>query len=423
MIAAVTQQWRNFREAISERNVAVLLGASFVSEIGDWFNTVALITLSYQYGDGALSVGGMLALRMLPRLIVQGPAGSLVDRHPGRTLLFTTQLAMAVVASAFVLLAVFPSLWLLYLLVLLLDTANTVARPAFMVQLRNEAPTAHRAAANGLLFASMTTAQLIGPVLGALLLVPFGPAVVFLANGLTFLAVALAVSTLHGGLRGGPAAPVPDGVTAPLSAHDDDAPEADGFMSGYRWLLRQRELRAYALMSLSLALLVQATIALFIVRSNSLGLGDAGVGPFYTAVAVGSLLGSIVAGASGEMGRTALFRVAIAGGVGAFALAGYGSVGSLVLALATLAIAGFATDYHEVAALTYFQHQLPDGVYGRFFSLVLIALSAGGLIGALLGPLTERVAGTGGSLAILALPGIASALGVAAVRDRRRHSR
>src|SRR5829696_6257268 len=188
----------HYRALLAERDVALLLGAGVVSEIGDWFNTVALISLAYGFGDGALGVGGMFAARMLVRLLCQGPAGAYVDRHAGRTLLFANQLLMAVIASSFAILVMVPELWLLYSLVILLEVANCIARPAFMVELKLEAPEEHRSAANGILFAGMTTAQLVGPVLGALVLGPLGTALVFVINGVTFLGVATAVTQLRG---------------------------------------------------------------------------------------------------------------------------------------------------------------------------------------------------------------------------------
>ena len=39
---------------LTEPNAALLLGANFLSEIGDWFNTVALISLSYRFSDGVI---------------------------------------------------------------------------------------------------------------------------------------------------------------------------------------------------------------------------------------------------------------------------------------------------------------------------------------------------------------------------------
>src|SRR5215217_8709244 len=85
--AALRRTFEHYRAVLAERNVALLLGAGVISEIGDWFNTVALISLAYGYGDGALGVGGMFAVRMLMRVIFQGPAGTFVDRHAGRRLL------------------------------------------------------------------------------------------------------------------------------------------------------------------------------------------------------------------------------------------------------------------------------------------------------------------------------------------------
>jgi predicted MFS family arabinose efflux permease len=392
-----------YRAVLRNRNVALLLAAGIASEIGDWFNTVALISLSFRFGDGALGVGGMLAVRMVTRLLLQGPAGTLVDRRPGRRMLFASQLLMAVIAASFVILVRFPELWLLLLLVILLEGANCVARPAFMVELKAEAPEEQRAAANGVLFASMTTAQLIGPVLGAVALAPFGTGAVFALNGLTFLAVAAAVTQLRGGLRGADARTSDSLAVTPLN----EIPE--GRALGYAWLLRRQDLGLYTLVSLCLALLVQATIALFVVRANTLGLGDGGVGLFYAAVALGSIVGSIVAGARAQS-ASPLFPVAVAMGLTALALAAFGAVGTVVLALAALVVAGFTTDFYEVAGLTYFQHAIPDGAYGRFISLFLLALSAGGLIGALAGPTLEQTLGVAASLSALAVPGVALAL-------------
>lgn len=408
--AALRQTIAQYRAVAGERNVALLLGAGFASEIGDWFNTVALISLSFRFGEGALGVGGMLAVRMLARLLLQGPAGSLVDRFPGRPLLFASQLAMAVVATAFMLLVRVPALWLLYLLVILLEAVNCVARPAFMVELKQEAPEAQRAAANGALFASQTTAQLIGPLLGALALAPLGAAAVFALNGATFLAVAAAVALLRGGLRGEPAAAAMPVAAAEAGEGRREAGErAQPESVGYGWLLRRRDLGLYSLVSLSLALLVQATIALFVVRANALGLGDGGVGLFYAAVATGSIAGSVIAGSRAQ-GAAPLFPAAVAMAVCALALALFGVVGAVMLAIVALAVAGFATDFYEVVGLTYFQGAIPDGAYGRFFSLFLLALSAGGLIGALAGPVLEELLGVEGSLAALAAPGVTLAL-------------
>src|SRR5215208_95677 len=346
----------------------------------------------------------MFAARMLMRLLCQGPAGAYVDRHAGRTLLFANQLLMALIASSFAILVVVPELWLLYLLVILLEVANCIARPAFMVELKLEAPEEHRSAANGMLFAGMTTAQLVGPVLGALVLGPLGTALVFVTNGVTFLGVAIAVTQLRGGLTA-------NRMNENLRGHANPAGigKLEPNVIGYRWLLRRQDLSFYMLVCLSLALLVQATITLFVVRALSLGLDDGSIGYFYAAVAVGSVSGSIIAGARAEHAAP-LYPAAVAMGLCAIALAVFGVAGSVLLSIGALVIAGFSTDFYEVVGLTHFQSSLPDAVYARFFSLFLLVLSAGGLVGALAGPVLEQLLGAETSLVILAAPSLALAL-------------
>src|SRR5215218_4166514 len=407
--SALARVLNQYRAVLAERNVALLLGAGIVSEIGDWFNTVALISLAYGYGDGALGVGGMFAVRMLMRLIFQGPAGTFVDRHAGRKLLFTSQLVMGVIASSFALLVVVPTLWLLYLLVIWLEAANCIALPAFMVELRAEAPEEKRSAANGLLFASVTTSQLVGPVLGALVLAPFGAGAVFALNGLTFFGVAIAVANLRGGLNASRKVEnVQDDINPPVIGKREPS------IRGYTWLLRRQDLSMYMLVCLSLTLLIQATITLFVVRAVTLELGDGGVGLFYSAVAAGAVGGSIVAGAHPKFAAS-LYLTAVAMGLCAVALAVFGMADGVVFSIVALVIAGFATDFYEVTGLTYFQNSIPDPVYARFYSVFLLALSAGALIGALAGPALERILGEGMSLVVLAAPSLALALVLAAM--------
>jgi hypothetical protein len=109
-------------------------------------------------------------------------------------------------------------------------------------------------------------------------------------------------------------------------------------------------------------------------------------------------------------------------GICAIALAVFGVAGSVVLSVIALVIAGFATDFYEVVGLTYFQGAIPDAVYARFFSVFLLALSAGGLVGAVAGPVLERVLGVGMSLVILALPSLVLASALGAMSKNWRHA-
>jgi hypothetical protein len=223
-------------------------------------------------------------------------------------------------------------------------------------------------------------------------------------NGLTFFAVSITVAALRGGLRG-----TRRGAPAANATGLEVSDQPAGTKLGYRSLLQRRDLSLYILVCLSLALLVQATATLFVVRANVLGLGDGGVGVFYMAVAIGSVTGSVIAGARAQHAAP-LYPAAIAMCICAIALGVFGAGGSVVIALAALVIAGFATDFYEVIGLTHFQGSVPDAVYGRFFSVFLMGLSAGHLVGALAGPALEQALGLETALIILAAPALALAL-------------
>lgn len=399
---------RRYRGLLRQRDVTLLLGASLVSEVGDWFNTVALIDLSYRFGGGAVSVGVMLALRTVPRLLLQAPAGALVDRYPGRRLLVLSHLLMSVIATAFVLLIPVPALWLLYGLVVALESVATVSWPALRIQLVRQTPPDQFAAINGVLSIGLTGAQFVGPLLGALVLVGLGAGPVFVVNGLTFLVIAVVASRLGTG-AGAPDVPSPAASGPPM-----------GTPGGYRVLVGQRALLAFAAAALGVTIAVRGAIALFIVRADQLGLGEAGPGYFYAAVALGAIIGGALAGIGSHAGRPAL-RVAAGAMVACtIALACFGAMPGVLAALAALAIAGGATNVYEVAGLTYFQHRLPATLYGRFMAMFMLALGLGGIIGAVGGPLLQTRFSVATALELLALPGAALALGLLLALRRTR---
>lgn len=398
--ATVARGVGRYRNVLRQPNIRLLLAAGLASEIGDWLNTVALIDLSYRFGGGAVSVGVMLALRTVPRLLLQAPAGALVDRWPGRGLLVVSHVAMGLIATAFVLLIPIPSLWLLYGLVVALESVGTISWPALRIQLIRETPPTEFAAINGMLSIGLTGAQFLGPLIGGLLLVWLGAGPVFVVNGLTFMAVAM----VAGRLRTGVAEPDARGPTAPGTGPAADAP------GGYRTLLGQRALLGFAAAALAVTIAVRAAISLFVVRADQLGLGEAGPGYFYAAVALGAIVGGVLAGIGNHSGRAALAVAAIAMLACALALGGFGAAPGIVLTLAALTVAGGATNVYEVAGLTFFQHHLPATLYGRFMAIFMLALGIGGIIGAIGGPLVQTRLSVAASLGLLALPGAALAL-------------
>lgn len=392
----------------------MLIGASTLSDIGDWLNIVAVTVLAYQIGGGdLLAVGGLLALRKVPGLLLQIPAGILIDRVQGTGLLIASQLVMAVLATSLVLVTQFPSLWLLYVLMVALETANVVTFPAFRSAVAKWIPPEQRGAATALLTLEDILASLIGPAIGGLLLVLTTTNAVFVLNGLTYVVIAVAVA------RVGTRRKALAGASDEVEESDDESSMAPaGAHTGYAMLMRRPDVIGFALLTVTGTLIFQGAIAMFIVRAIDLGFGEGGIGIFYSAIAVGAIIGGFVAGLGTHMSRSVLYLI---GGLELANAIGFGLFATVpvpFLAVAVLVLIGLLSELSETPALTYFQNTLPEAVFGRFFSIFMTAIRFGGLIGALFVPWIGLRIGYANALLILVAIAAAIAIGYLAFARR-----
>jgi MFS family permease len=85
-----------------------------VSEVGDYFNNVAVLALIMQKSGSGLIVSGAFLSRAIPAVIAGPFAGVILDRLDRRRIMIASDLIRAVVAAAFVFTIPQQSPWLLY---------------------------------------------------------------------------------------------------------------------------------------------------------------------------------------------------------------------------------------------------------------------------------------------------------------------
>ena len=90
--------------------------AQVVSEIGDYFNNIAVFALVMEKSGSGLVVTGVMLSRAIPAVLAGPVAGVLLDRLDRRQIMIASDLARALIALAFVLTIHQPRPWLLYLL-------------------------------------------------------------------------------------------------------------------------------------------------------------------------------------------------------------------------------------------------------------------------------------------------------------------
>ena len=87
-----------------------------VSEVGDHFNSIAVLSLALHLTGSGATVGAAMISRVLPAILAGPVAGVVLDRMDRRKVMIASDLFRAVIALAHILLLTYREEWLLYLL-------------------------------------------------------------------------------------------------------------------------------------------------------------------------------------------------------------------------------------------------------------------------------------------------------------------
>jgi subtilisin-like proprotein convertase family protein/MFS family permease len=365
----------------------LLLTALAASSVGDWAYNVALLAFVADRGDAAW-LGVVTAARVLPIVLIGPFAGVLVDRCNRRALMLGADFARAGVMVALAAAAALTlPVWTAAVLAAL-ATALGSAHPACVAATLPRIVTEDRLArANGARAAIGQAAIVVGPAIGAVVLLLSTPEAAFLANALSFVVSALATAAIPGSHV----------FKAPREGHA----EATGFVSdlrdGFSAVRSAPEvLRLLAADTACSAIYGLATVVLVAVAMR-LGHAQDGYGLLLAAFGIGGIGGAAVAGRLTLPWQQVLFPSLVAVAV---ALPLLGVTTSLLPALGFAMIVGAGLVVAEVLGDTEIQRQIPEELLGRAFGAVVPASLLGIVVGSLAaGPLLAA-AGVFGTLAI-----------------------
>jgi MFS family permease len=186
----------------SNRNYRSLWFGQVVSEVGDHFNNIAVMSLAMQHAKPGLVVTGVFLSRAVPMLAAGPIAGVLLDRLDRKYIMIASDLTRAVVALGFILCIHQRGAGLLYLL----SAALMFASPFFTAGRNSILPSIATPeelhTANTMTQTTSWASLTIGAFLGALGS-QIGFVVAFGFNALSFVISALCVSRLgrEGGFR------------------------------------------------------------------------------------------------------------------------------------------------------------------------------------------------------------------------------
>lgn len=345
------------------RPFARLFTARGLSLLGDGVGGLALV-VHVQRGEGTgTAVGLLLLAAALPRLL-SPLAGAVADRTDQRTLLAAAELAQGVVMGA-------AALWLPpfpVLLALLLgkSVAATVADPAGRSAVPTLVDDADLPAANSLLGALREGGEVLGPLVGGLVVAAAGVRAALAVDALTFLASVPLLLRLP-----------------PLPPERDARRLAGAAWDGLRYTATHPVARVLALAFLLVGLSAADDVALpFLARD--LGAGPRGIGTLYAAVGAGLVLAYLVQASARRPLPPA------SGFVAGITVAGLGNVLTglapvLVAAVAAQMIRGVGLAVLETNLQTLAQRTVPRAMLGRVFANVYGAVNVGAAVSLLAG--------------------------------------
>jgi MFS family permease len=264
------------------RDFRLLWCSQVVSSVGSQIANLALPLLVLGMTHSPTQAGIVGFAGRIPFLVLQLPAGVLVDRWDRRTVLIVSDLGRAVLAAsiaAMVLLHSFSLAWVLA--VAICDASLGVFYGlAERAALRSVVPVEQMKLAVARNEARNFGAGLAGGPLGGLLY-SIGRAVPFVVDAVSYLATIVAAKLVRADLAPPPRA-------EPRRLHEE-------MREGFRWLWEQPFLRTCSLMVACSNAVPSALGLIVIVRAKELGASPAGIGVMFAISSLGGVAGALLA--------------------------------------------------------------------------------------------------------------------------------
>jgi MFS family permease len=286
------------------RRFWTLFSASLLANLADGIFSIALPLLAASLTRDPGLVAGVAAASRLPWLVFALLAGALADRFDRRRTMILVDAGRAVLLAGLTVavLADAATIWLLYVVAFILGCFETMFDTAANSMLPNVVGTDRIVAANSRLTSvELTMNQFVGPPIGGFL-VAIGVAAAFGTAAAGYVGALLCLAGLSGSFRAKRTGP-PGSIRTEIT-------------EGLRYLVHHRLLRTLAivvsLMNLPLMAVFAVTV-LWIVKPGPLGLDSVGFGLLTTAIAVGTVAGTVLAARFERwFGRANLFVANIA---------------------------------------------------------------------------------------------------------------
>ena len=168
-----------------------------VSQMGDWFDTIALYTIILNLTGSGRAIGLLLVARFVPSFLVGSLSGVVADRFNRRSIMIISDLLRAVVVLGFLFVRRADQLWLIYFLTVLQLALSTFFEPAKTAIIPSIVSDRELVAANAISSVTWSAMLTIGAAIGGVVTGWFGTDVAFILDAVTYLLSAALIASVR----------------------------------------------------------------------------------------------------------------------------------------------------------------------------------------------------------------------------------
>jgi MFS family permease len=377
------------RVALANADYRRLLAGLAVSSTGDWLYGVALIAYVFEATHSPAWLAATTVLRLAPYVIFGALGGVVADRFDRRLVMIWSDLIRAAAMAGLTAVAVSSAPVAISLALAFVSTiASTAYLPALTALTPKIVDERELAAANSLMSSIDHIALVIGPSIGAVLLLIGSPSMAFTVNGATFLVSAFFVWRMQTDSR-------------PSGARDQEVSLRQRIAEGVAAITSSSEVAVLVILVAAATFVYGGElVVLVLVSERLLGLGSEGIGWLTAAVGAGGVLAAGITSRLANNSRPT-FVIGAAVLAAGLPLPLLAFVRAPALAVALLVIEGAGSIVLDVVSTTAIQRIVPNEVAARVFGLIDSFAVAAILVGSVVTPVLVQYFGLQATLLIL----------------------
>ena len=343
-----------------------------VSQMGDWFDTIAVYTLALQLTGSSRSVALIMVARFLPSVVMGPLSGVVADRFSRRSIMILSDIMRALVVLGFLLVRRPDQMWLVYVITVLQLGFSSFFEPAKTAAIPSIVSDRELLPANAIASVTWSVMLTLGAAIGGFVTGWFGTNAAFVLDSLTFVASAILISQVRFPKRD---ARQKSKLTIGKALGVGDTIE------GARYVKHRPRIFAYLMVKTSWGMGggIMTLLAVFGERIFPVaGKTATGIGVLFTARGIGTAIGPIMARRwSGETRKQMQNSIGIAFLIGGAFYIAFGVSRSFIAALLFLLLAHMGGSILWVFSTVLLQRSVEDKFRGRVFAaeMALVTLT------------------------------------------------